>query len=444
MKVNFGYLLTISLVTALGGLLFGYDISVISGTIPFITDFFSLTEQMKGWVVSSALIGCIVGASFTGKLGDRFGRKSILMLTAILFAVSAIGSGLANSIPSFVIYRIVGGLAVGGASVLAPMYIAEVSPAHIRGRMVSVNQLTIVIGIAMAYYVNYWLLATGDIAWRWMLAAEAAPALLFFVALFIVPESPRWLVARNRNSEASAILQKVGGDDFAGFELKEISESLQGNEKRGTLKDAFKKKYGFILFIGIFLAVFQQWSGINVIFFYAPDIFAKANLGLNDSLFQTTLVGLTNVIFTVLAMRVIDKTGRKKLMLIGAAGMAICYVLIGYLFQTGKTESWFLLSLLIVTPAFFAFGLGPTVWVMLSEIFPNKIRGAAMSVSTFALWVACYLLTLTFPVFVEVFNAANTFWIYAAICVIGFVVILKYLPETKGISLEQLEKKLVK
>lgn len=444
MKVNFRYLLTISLVTALGGLLFGYDISVISGTIPFITDFFNLNEQMKGWVVSSALIGCILGASYAGRLGDKFGRKKILLATSILFAVSAIGSGMANSIPSFVIYRIVGGLAVGGASVLAPMYIAEVSPAHVRGRMVSVNQLTIVIGIAMAYYVNYWLLATGDVAWRWMLAAEAAPALLFFAALFIVPESPRWLVARNRNSEASAILQKVGGDDFAGFELKEISESLQGNEKRGTLKDAFKKKYGFILFIGIFLAVFQQWSGINVIFFYAPDIFAKANLGVNDSLFQTTLVGLTNVIFTVLAMRVIDKTGRKKLMLIGAAGMAVCYLLIGLLFQTGKTESWLLLSLLIITPAFFAFGLGPTVWVVLSEIFPNKIRGAAMSVSTFALWVACYLLTLTFPVFVEWFSAAKTFWIYAAICIIGFAVILKYLPETKGVSLEQLEKKLVK
>ncbi len=444
MKVNFSYLLTISLVTALGGLLFGYDISVISGTIPFITDFFSLTEQMKGWVVSSALIGCIVGASFTGKLGDRFGRKSILMLTAVLFAISAIGSGLANSIPSFVIYRIVGGLAVGGASVLAPMYIAEVSPAHIRGRMVSINQLTIVIGIALAYYVNYFLLATGDAAWRWMLAAEAAPAILFFVALIIVPESPRWLVARKRVPEAEHVLAKVAGIDFSKVEIKEIKDSLAGNEKRGTIKDIFKKKYGFILFIGIFLAVFQQWSGINVIFFYAPDIFAKANLGVNDSLFQTTLVGLTNVIFTILAMRVIDKTGRKKLMLIGAAGMAICYLLIGLLFQTGQTESRMLLALLVITPAFFAFGLGPTVWVVLSEIFPNKIRGVAMSVSTFALWVACYLLTLTFPIFVEAFNAANTFWIYATICIIGFAVILKYLPETKGISLEQLEKKLVK
>jgi len=444
MKVNFKYLLTISLVTALGGLLFGFDISVISGTIPFLQEVFNLNEAMKGWVVSSALIGCIIGASFAGRLGDKFGRKKVLLVTSFLFAVSAIGSGVANSIPTFVLYRILGGLAVGGASVLAPMYIAEVSPAHVRGRMVSINQLTIVIGISLAYFSNYFLLQIGENAWRWMFAAGALPALFFFFALFIVPESPRWLVARNRENDAKQVLTKVAGTDFANFELSEIKASLVGNEKRGTLKLLFKKKYSFILFLGIFLAVFQQWSGINVIFFYAPDIFAKANLGVDAALFQTTLIGLMNIVFTILAMRVIDKIGRKLLMLIGAAGMAICYVVIGFLFSTGRTEDWLLLTFIIITPAFFAFGLGPTVWVVLSEIFPNKIRGAAMSVATFSLWVACYLLTLTFPVFVELFNASNTFWLYAVICIIGFLVILKYLPETKGISLEQLEKKLVK
>jgi sugar porter (SP) family MFS transporter len=444
MKVNFKYLLTISLVTALGGLLFGFDISVISGTIPFLQEVFNLNEAMKGWVVSSALIGCIIGASFAGRLGDKFGRKKVLLVTSFLFAVSAIGSGVANSIPTFVLYRIIGGLAVGGASVLAPMYIAEVSPAHVRGRMVSINQLTIVIGISLAYFSNYFLLQIGENAWRWMFAAGALPALFFFFALFIVPESPRWLVARNRENDAKQVLTKVAGTDFANFELSEIKASLVGNEKRGTLKQLFKKKYSFILFLGIFLAVFQQWSGINVIFFYAPDIFAKANLGVDAALFQTTLIGLMNIVFTILAMRVIDKIGRKLLMLIGAAGMAICYIVIGFLFSTGRTEDWMLLTFIIITPAFFAFGLGPTVWVVLSEIFPNKIRGAAMSVATFSLWVACYLLTLTFPVFVELFNASNTFWLYAVICIIGFLVILKYLPETKGISLEQLEKKLVK
>jgi SP family sugar porter-like MFS transporter len=444
MNVNFRYLLTISLVTALGGLLFGFDISVISGTIPFIQEVFGLNEAMKGWVVSSALIGCIIGASFAGRLGDKFGRKKVLLVTSVLFAVSALGSGVANSIPTFVMYRILGGLAVGGASVLAPMYIAEVSPAHLRGRMVSINQLTIVIGISLAYYSNYFLLQIGENAWRWMFAAEVVPSLLFFFALFIVPESPRWLVARNRETEAKQVLTKVAGTEFANFELSEIKASLVGNEKRGTLKQLFKKKYSFILFLGVFLAVFQQWSGINVIFFYAPDIFAKANLGVDAALFQTTLIGLMNIVFTILAMRVIDKMGRKLLMLIGAAGMAVCYLVIGFLFSTGRTEDWLLLTFIIITPAFFAFGLGPTVWVVLSEIFPNKIRGAAMSVATFSLWVACYLLTLTFPVFVELFNASNTFWLYSAICIAGFLVILKYLPETKGISLEQLEKMLVK
>jgi len=444
MRVNFRYLLTISLVTALGGLLFGFDISVISGTIPFLQDFFELNEALKGWVVSSALIGCIVGASFSGRLGDRFGRKKVLLVISILFGISAIGSGISNSIPTFILYRILGGVAVGGASVLAPMYIAEVSPAHLRGRMVSLNQLTIVIGISMAYFSNYFLLATGENAWRWMFAAEAVPALFFFFALFIVPESPRWLIARNDDSRAREVLTRVAGTEFATFEMNEIKESLAGSKKRGTLKQLFNKKYSLILFLGIFLAVFQQWSGINVIFFYAPDIFAKANLGVDAALFQTTLIGVMNIVFTILAMRVIDKIGRKKLMLIASAGMAISYIIIGYLFMVGKTDGWLLLSLILVTIAFFAFGLGPTVWVVLSEIFPNKIRGAAMSVATFSLWIASYILTLTFPIFVQWFNTSNTFWIYAVICIIGFVVILKMLPETKGISLEKLEKILVK
>jgi SP family arabinose:H+ symporter-like MFS transporter len=444
MKVNFSYLLTISLVTALGGLLFGFDISVISGTIPFLQDFFELNETMKGWVVSSALIGCILGASYSGRLGDKFGRKKVLMAVSILFGISAIGSGLANAIPTFITYRIIGGIAVGGASVLAPMYIAEVSPAHLRGRMVSLNQLTIVIGISMAYFSNYFLFAIGENAWRWMFIAEAVPSLFFFVALFIVPESPRWLVARNDETKAHEVLKRVAGIEFANFELSEIKESLAGGGKRGGLREVFKKKYSLILFLGIFLAVFQQWSGINVIFFYAPDIFAKANLGVDAALFQTTLIGVMNIVFTILAMRLIDKVGRKKLMLIGAAGMMVCYLVIGYLFQIGRTDDWLLLTFIIITPAFFAFGLGPTVWVVLSEIFPNKIRGAAMSVATFSLWVACYILTLTFPILVELFSSAITFWIYGLICIIGFVVIYKLLPETKGISLEKLEKKLVK
>lgn len=444
MRLNCRYLLTISIATALGGLLFGFDISVISGTIPFIQDYFNLNEAMKGWVVSSALIGCIIGASFVGKLGDRFGRKKVLLVTSILFAVSAVGTGLSGSVPVFVMYRILGGLAVGGASVLAPMYIAEVSPAQVRGRMVSINQLTIVIGISLAYYSNYLLLPIGDNAWRWMFAAEAVPALVFMVALFVIPESPRWLVARNNEDKARWVLQKIANAGFAEAELNEIRESLKGVKKRATIKDAFQKKYKYILFIGIFLAVFQQWSGINVIFFYAPDIFAKARFVIDDALFQTTLIGLINIAFTILAMQVIDRIGRKVMMLIGSAGMAVCYGVIGFLFLTGHTDGVWMISALLAAPAFFAFGLGPTVWVVISEIFPNRIRGVAMSVATFSLWTACYLLTLTFPVFVEQFNAANTFWIYATICLAGVFVIYRYLPETKGISLEELEIRLTK
>lgn len=444
MKLNYSYLLTISTATALGGLLFGFDISVISGTIPFIQDYFGLSETMKGWVVSSALIGCIIGASFVGKLGDRYGRKHILLVTSILFGLSAIGTGLADSIPSFIFYRIVGGLAVGGASVLAPMYIAEVSPAHVRGRMVSINQLTIVIGISLAYYSNYLLLPIGENAWRWMFAAEAVPAFVFMVSLFIIPESPRWLVARKNETKALLVLKRIANSGVAEAELTEIKESLLGVEKRASLKDAFQKKYKFILFIGVFLAVFQQWSGINVIFFYAPDIFAKARFGIDDALFQTTLIGLINIIFTILAMKVIDKIGRKVMMLVGSAGMAVCYGIIGLLFLTGHTDGFWMIASLLAAPAFFAFGLGPTVWVVISEIFPNRIRGVAMSVATFSLWSACYLLTLTFPIFVEHFNAANTFWIYSFICITGFYIIRRYLPETKGISLEELENILIK
>ena len=444
MKINFSYLLTISLVTALGGLLFGFDISVISGTIPFIQDFFELSETLKGWVVSSALLGCIIGASYAGKLGDCYGRKKVLLATSILFGISAIGSGFSNSIALFVLYRILGGLAVGGASVLAPMYIAEVSPAHLRGRMVSINQLTIVIGISLAYYSNYFLLQIGDNAWRWMFAAEVVPSVLFFLALFIVPESPRWLVANSKDEKAGEVLSKVGGREFAVFELNEIKHSLANIQKRGTFKHASQKKYRYILFLGIFLAVFQQWSGINVIFFYAPDIFAKANLGVDAALFQTTLVGIVNVAFTLVAMLLIDKVGRKKLMLVGAVGMMVCYTVIGYFFMADKTEGWFLLSVILITIAFYSTGLAPTVWVVLSEIFPNKIRGVAMSIATLSLWIACYLLTLTFPIFVEWLGSTVTFWIYSVICIIGFFVIYKYLPETKGVSLEKLEKMLVK
>jgi sugar porter (SP) family MFS transporter len=444
MKINYPYLITISLVTALGGLLFGFDISVISGTIPFIQEYFDINEAMKGFVVSSALAGCIVGAAYSGRLGDRYGRKKVLFVTAVLFAISAVGSGWADSVTGFIFYRVLGGFAVGGASVLAPVYIAEVSPAAIRGRMVSLNQLTIVIGISLAYYSNYLLLPVGENAWRWMLTAEVIPALLFMTSLAVIPESPRWLTAKKRSEDALAVLKRIGGSDFALRELNLITDSLKGFTQRSVLKDVFQKRYRFVLLLAVFLAVFQQWSGINVILFYAPDIFAQSKLGLQSALLFTTLIGLVNLVFTFVAIWLIDMAGRKLLIVVGAAGMAVCYTLIGFFFYTGSTESVFLLILILLTIAFFATGLAPTVWVVISEIFPNRVRGTAMSVATFALWTACYLLTLSFPVFVEWFSSAFTFGIYAVICFAGGFIVLKYLPETRGISLEELETKLIK
>lgn len=441
MKHNYLYLILISTATALGGLLFGFDISVISGTVPFLEDYFSLDAAAKGWVVSSALAGCIIGATTGGWLGDRFGRKLILKICAIFFAVSAIGSGFATSLPSFIIYRIIGGFAVGGASALAPVYIAEVSPAHLRGRMVSINQLTIVIGISLAYYSNYILLDKFEEPWRWMFAAEAVPALVFFVALFFIPDSPRWLIKRGRFSEAENILSRISPGIDQTPVLEEIKESLISEkvEKELGIKEILSPKLRPILIIAIFLAVFQQWSGINVIFFYAPDIFASMQSGIDAALFQTTLIGITNLVFTFVAMWLIDKIGRKALMISGSLMMAIGYLLISF-FISKDVNSNLLLAVILLTAGSFAATLGPVVWVVMSEIFPNRVRGTGMAIATFFLWTACYILTLTFPMLADLIGRSGTFAIYSGICLAGALIIILKLPETKGKSLEQLEK----
>ncbi len=442
-KYNYRYLLGISFATALGGLLFGFDISVISGTIPFLQKYFVLSESAKGWVVSAALLGCVAGATASGRLGDRFGRRIILQICAIFFAVSAVGSGFAETVTGFVLYRMMGGLAVGGASVLAPMYIAEVSPAGIRGRMVSINQLAIVCGISLAYYSNYFLLKIGDESWRWMLASGAIPSVIFFISICFVPESPRWLVKRNHPEKADHILSKIGNDIYAKEELKAIEGSLKEEVRQGKLKDLIKPEMRFVLLLGVFLAIFQQWCGINVIFFYAPDIFAKSNIGLDSALFQTTLVGLTNLLFTFVAMWAIDKIGRKSLLLIGSSGMALSYLVVGYLMKTGNTSGWMMMFFILLSIALYATSLGPVVWVVMAEIFPNRLRGTGMAVATFFLWVSCYTLTLTFPMIMSAIGGNGAFIIYSVICILGALITYKYLPETKGKSLEKLELELV-
>jgi len=413
---------------------------------------------MQGWVMSCALVGCLIGAILSGFLSDKYGRKRLLISTAIVFIVSAIGTGAANSINSFVFYRIIGGIAIGLASNLSPMYIAEVSPGQVRGKFVSLNQLTIVIGILAAQIVN-WLIAddvpmistdemilsswNGQWGWRWMFWAENVPALAFFILMFIVPESPRWLAKNGQEDKATYVLDRIGGEDFRNTEIAEIKKSLAQETGTSSFRKLLAPDLRNVLIIGVILAVFQQWCGINVIFNYAEEVFSAAGYGVSDILFNIVITGSVNLIFTFIAIYTVDKLGRKALMLIGAGGLAGIYTLIGlsYYFQV---SGWPLLLLVVMAIGCYAMSLAPVTWVILSEIFPNKIRGAAMSVATIALWSACFLLTYTFPLFNSWLKASGTFWLYGAICISGFIFIYKKLPETKGKSLEELELELVK
>lgn len=444
----------------MGGLLFGYDWVVIGGAKPFYEKYFEIASMpsLQGWVMSCALIGCLFGAILSGFLSDKYGRKRLLIMTAFIFIVSAIGTGAAQSINVFVFYRIIGGIAIGLASNLSPIYIAEISPAKYRGKFVSLNQLTIVIGILAAQIIN-WFIAdkvptnstndmilnswNGQWGWRWMFWAENVPALAFFLLMFVVPESPRWLVKRKKNEKAKLILGKIGGADYGKKELKNIELSLSEKQSSSSFRNLFAPELRGVLVIGIVLAVFQQWCGINVIFNYAEEVFAAAGYGVSDILFNIVITGSVNLLFTFIAIYTVDRWGRKALMLTGAGGLAGIYLLIGmaYFYQI---SGWPMLLLVVSAIACYAMSLAPVTWVILSEIFPNRIRGRAMSVATVALWSACFLLTYTFPILNEWLNASGTFWLYGAICMAGFIFIFKKLPETKGRSLEELETELVK
>jgi SP family sugar porter-like MFS transporter len=458
-KYNWNYLLIISLVSAMGGLLFGYDWVVIGGAKPFYEPFFGITHSpaLQGWVMSCALIGCLTGAILSGWLSDRFGRKKLLLLAGALFVIASIGTGSAESLTGFVLYRISGGIGIGLASNLSPIYIAEITPANVRGRFVSINQLTIVIGILAAQLIN-WRIAepvpadatiheilfswNGQTGWRWMFYACAVPATLFFILMWFVPESPRWLT-RNpaEHNKVKRILSKIGGDQFADSEFESIKETLQRKslgKEVSFLKDRGIRK---LLIIGIIIAVFQQWSGINVIFNYAQEVFATAGYSVSDILFNIVITGSVNLLFTFVGMFTVDKLGRKTLMLIGAGGLAAIYAVIGsmYFFHLQGLP---LLIMVVAAIACFAMTLGPVTWVLLSEIFPNRIRGLAMAIATFSLWSACFILTYTFPLLNQLFKASGTFWLYGLICILGFWFIFKKLPETKGKSLEIIEHEL--
>jgi SP family xylose:H+ symportor-like MFS transporter len=455
---NLRYVWLISVVAAMGGLLFGYDWVVIGGAKPFFEPFFNLSrETLRGWANSCALLGCLAGAILSGGLSDKFGRKRLLIASALVFAVSSVLTGWASSFGAFVTFRILGGVAIGMASNLSPMYIAEVAPAHIRGRLVATNQLTIVIGILSAQIVN-WLIArpvpdgataefirqswNGQLGWRWMFTAVTVPSLLFFVGGLLIPESPRWLVKNGLAERARGVLVKIGGGNYADAEVADIQSTLSSREiQRVRFQDLLEPRMKKILLIGITLAVLQQWSGINVIFNYAEEIFRQAGYGVSSTMFNIVITGAVNLVFTLIAIQTVDRFGRRALMLVGCAGIAFFHSLIGLCYMLH------LKGLVVVVPvmatlACYGFSLAPVTWVLISEIFPNRIRGAAVSVATSALWAACFLLTYTFPLLNRGLGAAKTFWLYALICAGGFVFILARVTETKGKTLEQIEREL--
>lgn len=450
------YLLLITFASAMGGLLFGYDWVVIGGAKIFYEPFFGLTGStaLRGWAMSSALLGCLLGALLAGMWSDRYGRKKMLIIAAALFTISAYGTGAVNQFTWFIFYRILGGFGIGIASNISPIYIAEVSPASVRGRFVSLNQLTIVLGILMAQIVNWQigdyfmpdkvsLSAEGvEWAWRWMFWAELVPAVSFFILAFIIPESPRWLVVQHKVMEAHKVFSRIGGSGYADSELDQIRNS-SNSQKETDWKALFQPSMRKVLVIGIVLAVFQQWCGINVIFNYAHEIFSAAGYTVSDVLMNIVVTGVTNVLFTFVAIYTVDRLGRRALMFVGSAGLAFIYAILGTCYYF-RITGWPMLLLVVLAIACYAMSLAPIVWVVLSEIFPTRIRGAAMAISTFFLWIASFLLTYTFPLLNETLQASGTFWIYGGICLAGFLFIRRHLPETKGKSLEEIEKELVK
>jgi len=528
---NMKFIWRICVVAAMGGLLFGYDWVVVGGAKAFYEPFFSISDDTpfwRGFAMSSALFGCIAGAILSGVLTDRLGRKRLLISSGLLFTISAIGTGLLWDFFSYNLARIIGGIGIGLASNLSPMYIAEISPAKMRGKLVSINQLTIVVGILAAQIVNMMiaqpvptadqlrllvnessataamgqdagfdieeekqkaLLVTEEIGlrnvkekfpdivyinaatakdiaaknkqdnqimaaylsptwnglcgWRWMFGVETVPAVLFFLLMFFVPESPRWLVKYGKDEEAEAILSRIGGVQYGKAEVADIRDTLASEEvSHVRFKDLLEPRLTKIIALGVFLAVLQQWCGINVIFNYAQEVFQEAGYGVSDMLFNIVITGVVNLAATFIAIRTVDHLGRKALMLMGVGGLVCFYALLGagyYFHSTGIH----MLLLIVISIACYAMTLAPVTWVLISELFPNRIRGAAMSVAVLSLWIACTALTLSFPYLKGMLGAHGAFWTFGGVCLVGFVVIFKKLPETKGKTLEDIERELV-
>jgi MFS transporter, SP family, xylose:H+ symportor len=455
-RTNLSYLVPICLVATLGGLLFGYDTGVISGAIEFLTARFDLDVVMKGWASGCVLIGCATGVLIVGPISDRFGRKKALLLAATLFLISAVGTALPRDIWTFILFRFLGGIGIGIASMSTPMYIAEIAPAHLRGRLVSVNQIAIVGGILLVYFVNYFVAQRGDQAWneatgwRWMFATGILPSVAFALLLLRIPESPRWLVEMGREPEATSILLKVAGQQHAEVELAGIREALSA--EKGNWAELFSDALRRPLVIGILLAILQQVTGINVFLYFGTTIFKNMSdsTGVDAGMLQQIVVGGASALSTVVAIATVDKWGRKPLMFFGAAGMGVSLLAMGLMAQNmsdpNAANRWMLVFIILYVVCF-GLSVGPVTWVILSEIYPTAVRGRALGLATFFLWISDYVVTQTFPImdakdswFVRNFNHAFPFYIYAAFCLVLIAVLWRLVPETKGKSLEQIER----
>ncbi|MEO8110848.1 MAG: sugar porter family MFS transporter [Ginsengibacter sp.] len=454
-KTGNRYVNILAIIASLGGFLFGYDTAVISGTINFVTAQFQLGAAGTGWYVSSALVGCILGVSIAGILSDKYGRKKMLILSALFFGVSAIGCAFAIGFADLVIYRLIGGLGIGVASMLSPLYISELSPSHKRGRLVALYQFAITLGILCSYFSNAWLLrlshyqflmqTTGLVhkimvseVWRIMLGTSVVPALLFLFLLLFVPESPRWLTIKGDESGALNILKKIVTDDEAKKEIGDIKTNLQ--RETGGFGILFKGGFKLAMIIGISLAFLTQVSGINAIIYYGPKILEEAGLPIADALGGQVVIGFVNVLFTLIAIWKIDQLGRKPLLLAGVIGIIASLVILGSLFYFNITNTYLLLIFILLFIACFAFSYGPVIWVLLSEIFPAKIRGKAMSLATLSLWIGTALVGQLTPVLLESLKPAGTFWLFAAMTAPALYLAIKVIPETKGKSLEEIER----
>jgi SP family arabinose:H+ symporter-like MFS transporter len=433
-----------SIIAAIGGFLFGYDTAVISGAIGFIRDRFDLYPAMLGWMVSSLIVGATIGAGLSGILSDRFGRKKMLLVSALLFIAGSVGSAFPNTVTGLILARLVGGLGVGMASTLSPLYIAEIAPARIRGRLVSIYQFAVVTGIFVTYFINAAIAAWGDKAWdleyswRYMLGFGIVPGIIYFVLLFLIPETPRWLMKQKREVEALGILEKMNGREAAKAELHEILNLKDSSD--GSVRELLRPGLRLPLMVGVVLAILQQITGINAIMYYAPEIFKQTGAGTNAALSQTILVGVVNFAFTLVALWLIDKAGRRVLLLIGSVLMTLSLFMVGYGFQAENMPGYLILFFILLYVASFAISFGPVVWVMISEIFPNRIRGRATAIAAFSLWAADYAVSQFFPMLIEGIGTAKTFWLFAVISLGAVIFCAKAVPETRGKSLEEIER----